>query len=199
MHTIRFLARPLLSLFFSLETKGLEDLPSDSAYILLPKHQRWEDIPLLALAVPRPLYYMAKQELFMLPVAGWFMASMGGVPVHRTRPISTRDSLRAMAAYLEKGEGIVIFPEGTYYRNALGPGHLGLVRRVHSRFDVPFVPAGITYRVGYRRTSVRIHIGKPLNGRDFSSAWELLDRVMSEIGRLSGLERPDGSDGGVGG
>ena len=56
LQVFKFLARILLLPFFRLETDGLHNLPRDSAFILLPKHQRWEDIPLLGLATPRPLY-----------------------------------------------------------------------------------------------------------------------------------------------
>ena len=65
----RIMAKLLLSPFFQIETGGIEHLPKKSAFILLPKHQRWEDIPLLGVVTPRPLYYIAKYELFMNPVS----------------------------------------------------------------------------------------------------------------------------------
>jgi 1-acyl-sn-glycerol-3-phosphate acyltransferase len=68
----RAVGRILLSPFFCLETEGIENLPQKSAFVLLPKHQRWEDIPLVGLATPRPLYYIAKYELFKNPVSSYF-------------------------------------------------------------------------------------------------------------------------------
>lgn len=183
----KLVARLLLVFRFRLEIKGLEHLPEESAFVLLPKHQRWEDIPLLALATPRPLYYMAKVELFLNPLAGWFISSLGGVPVNRVRPLASRPSLRHMMACLLKGEGIVVFPEGTYHRNMMGPGRPGLIRVIHSRFEIPFVPVGIRYSKGSGRTRVKVCFGKPLQGNRFEGIHELLEKVMADIARLSDL------------
>jgi len=65
----RIAAKLCLYPFFRIQVYGLENLPGKNAFILLPKHQRWEDIPLLSLATPRPLYYIAKHELFMKKIA----------------------------------------------------------------------------------------------------------------------------------
>lgn len=183
----KLIARLLLSIRFRLEVRGLEQLPEESAFVLLPKHQRWEDIPLLALAAPRPLYYMAKVELFLHPVSAWFISSLGGVPVDRVRPLASRSSLRYMMTCLSKGEGMVVFPEGTYHRNMMGPGRPGLIRLIHSRFKIPFVPVGIHYSEGPWRTRVKVRFGNPLQGKSFASTNELLEQVMADIARLSDL------------
>jgi 1-acyl-sn-glycerol-3-phosphate acyltransferase len=51
---IKLLARILLAPFFRLEVAGAKNLPADRAFILLAKHQRWVDIPLLGIATPAP-------------------------------------------------------------------------------------------------------------------------------------------------
>lgn len=184
----RIAARIYLFPRFRLATQGLENLPGDGPFVLLPKHQRWEDIPLLGIASARPLFYMAKAELFRRPFIRWVVSSLGGVPVSRSRPLESRGSLRKMTMLLRQGEGVVVFPEGTYYKNAMGPGHVGLVRMVYSRAKVPFIPVGIRYQVGLRRNFVSIRFGRPLEGDSFQSADALLSRVMVEIARLSNLE-----------
>ena len=73
--------------FFRLDVLGLDHLPRDSAFILLCKHQRWEDIPLLGLASPRPLYFIAKYELFKSRLGSRFFGSLGGIPLNRQRPL----------------------------------------------------------------------------------------------------------------
>ena len=151
----RLLTRFLLWPFFRLEAHGLKNLPEDSAFILLVKHQRWEDIPLLGLATPRPLYYIAKYELFKNTLSNWFISSLGGIPLNRQRPLESRRFLQATIAFLQKGEGIVIFPEGTYYRDKMGPGQIGMVKFVLSRLALPLIPVGITYTAGGRRTGNR--------------------------------------------
>jgi 1-acyl-sn-glycerol-3-phosphate acyltransferase len=181
--------RALLSPFFRLEKEGLENLPEDSAFVLLPKHQRWEDIPLLALSTPRPLYYVAKAELFSNPVSNWYMRSVGGIPLNRQRPLESRRSIRTVGEVLQRDEGLVVFPEGTYYRDRMGPGRSGMVRLILSRVSLPFVPVGIRYTGGRGRTGVVIRFGRPLEGGAAAEAGEFTGRVMKEIARLSGLDR----------
>jgi 1-acyl-sn-glycerol-3-phosphate acyltransferase len=180
-------ARFCLAPFFDLHVKGRENVPTKSSFILLPKHQRWEDIPLLGLASPVPLYYVAKSELFMNRLSRWFMSSLGGIPLDRRRPLASRNSIKAVVSLLRTKAGVVVFPEGTYYRNRMGRGHVGLIRLVHSHIEARFIPVGIHYsRKGLRRR-VDIRFGK-------TTAWDssmepdaFLGAAMKEIENLSEL------------
>ena len=183
----RIVSRIVLTPFFSLETEGTENIPRKNAFVLLPKHQRWEDIPLVGLAATRPLYYVAKSELFRDPVSSCFLKSLGGIPLNRKNPLKSRDSLNNLIELLRKGEGVVIFPEGTYYKNTMGPGRPGMIRLILSRLDLPFIPAGISYSGRRYRTVVRIKFGNPLYADSKTSVNEFMNRMMNEIARLSGL------------
>ena len=186
-HVFKFIVRILLLPFFRLETDGLHNLPQDSAFILLPKHQRWEDIPLLGIATPRPLYYIAKYELFKNALSNRFFSAMGGIPLNRQRPLESRRFLQATIQLLEKGEGVVIFPEGTYYRNKMGPGQTGMIRFVISRLKLPFIPVGINYVANGWRTRVHIKFGKAFHTDPALAAGTFVSRIMKEIAALSGL------------
>ena len=183
----RILGKICLPIFFRIESRGRSHLPTGSAFVLLSKHQRWEDIPLLGLATPRPLYYVAKYELFVNPMVGWFLSSLGGVPLNRSRPLESRRSLKRMLDLLQDGAGIVVFPEGTYYAGKMGPGRPGLVRMVLTRMTPPFVPVGIKYSRQRIRTRVQITFGAPFRKQSATPVAEFLDRMMAEIARLSGL------------
>ena len=183
----RLTAKIFLSQVFRIKTRGQENLPNHSGFILLPKHRRWEDIPLLSLAAPRPLYYVAKYELFLNPVSRWFVSSLGGIPINRSRPLESRQSLKTMLELLEKGEGIVIFPEGTYYRRRMGFGHVGLIRMIQSRSTVPFIPVGINYVAKSARTLVEINFGRAVYEGSSNRVETFLDQMMKEIARLSGF------------
>jgi 1-acyl-sn-glycerol-3-phosphate acyltransferase len=183
----KVLVRILLYPFFRLEISGLQNLPRDSAFILLAKHQRWEDIPLLGLATPRPLYYIAKYELFQNALSNWFFTALGGIPLNRQRPLESRRFLQAAIALLKKGEGVVIFPEGTYYPDEMGPGQTGMVKFVLSRLALPFIPVGIKYTANGRRTAVCINFGPALHAGPALAADTLVSRMMAEIAKLSGL------------
>jgi 1-acyl-sn-glycerol-3-phosphate acyltransferase len=186
VRVVRLLGGACLGPFFQVDARGVEHLPDASAFVLLAKHQRWEDIPLLGLSVPKPLYYVAKAELFRWAPARWMLSSLGGIPLNRDRPLESRRSLRRIIEHLRGGEGVVIFPEGTYYPGCMGPPRAGLVRMVLSRTSPPFVPVGIRYRKGIR-TGVEIRFGPPMRPESSREVRPFLDRVMSEIARLSGL------------
>jgi len=179
--------RLFLSLFFRIRTEGLSRLPREGAFLLLPKHQRWEDVPLLGLAVPKSLYYVAKHELFRNPLSLWFMTSLGGIPLNRWRPLESRRSLRAVIDLLRKGEGVVIFPEGTYFKEGMGPGRRGLLRMIRKRVDVPCIPVGIRYAGGGGRRLVRIAFGAPMRAAPEGEETDFLNGLMMEISRLSDL------------
>ncbi|MCP4682888.1 MAG: 1-acyl-sn-glycerol-3-phosphate acyltransferase [Desulfobacterales bacterium] len=181
------LSRMFLLPFFRLHTTGLENLPQKSAFILLPKHQRWEDIPLLGMATPNLLYYIAKHELFKGPLISRFLKSVGGIPLNRQRPLESRRSIGRLIELLKKGEGIVIFPEGTYYKNKIGPGHVGMIRLILSRFSLPFVPVGIKYSQEGFRTTVRVNFGTACFADSDKHASIFQDHIMKEVARLSGL------------
>ena len=180
-------SRVLLAPSFCLKTEGIENLPRKQAVILLPKHQRWEDIPLISIAASRPLYYVAKQELFRNPISRRFLKSVGGLPLDRKSPMKSRESLYDMIELLKSGEGVVIFPEGTYYRDKMGPGQLGMIRMVLSRLDIPFIPVGIRYTKNRWRTNVKIKFGSALRMDSGGVVGEFTRLIMDEIARLSGF------------
>jgi 1-acyl-sn-glycerol-3-phosphate acyltransferase len=184
---IKAFSRATLSLFYRIEIEGSGCLPRENAFILLPKHQCWQDIPIIALATPRPLYYIAKHELFESRFAGWFLESLGGIPLNRKQPLKSRGSLRAMMEFLENGEGVVVFPEGTYYKNKMGPGKTGMVKLLVSRLSFPLIPVGVKYSRMEFRILVRVQFGKPIYPHGRAAPNAILDRVMKEIALLSGL------------
>lgn len=186
----RIAARALLSPFFRVRIEGLDWFPRHGSFLLLPKHQRWEDVPLLGLTVPRPLFYVAKHELFESRLSRWFISSLGGIPLNRKRPLQSRQSIRALFSLLGRGEGIVIFPEGTYYPKTMGPGRSGLIRMICSRIRIPCIPVGIRYLPDRFPRSVRIVFGEPILGGPEMDGPEFQERIMRKIARLSGLDFP---------
>ncbi len=184
--SVRLLLKMALFPFFRLEVRGLRNLPRDSAFILLPKHQRWEDIPFTGFALPRQLYFVAKNELFTTRFTDRLFKALGGIPLNRQKPIESRRYLLASIRMLEKGEGIVVYPEGTYYRNKMGPGHTGMLRFILSRLSMPLIPVGIRYTLGGWRIHVQVAIGKVTYQKPFEPPDRLLIRLMGEMAELSG-------------
>ncbi len=189
------MARLVFSLFYKLETEVKGVLPDQGPLIILPKHQYWTDIPLVGLAFPQPLYFVAKRELFRYPLIRNYLSLGGGIPLDRERTIRTLESFKRLAGLLKRRERIVIFPEGTYFKNIVGKGKSRLLQWIltfQETFNerIPFIPVGIHYgeRIGFRR-QVKICIGSPLYAERDSEALSLTDRVMDEISRLCGMPR----------
>ncbi len=173
--------------FYDIRIEGRERLPRREACVLLPKHQRWQDIPIIALSAPRPLYFIAKYELFRNALSAWFLESLGGIPLNREQPMKSRHSIRAMIQFLKRGKGVVIFPEGTYYVNKMGPGKSGMLRLIVSRLTFPLVPVGIQYEKSHPRTAVRVRFGHPIYPSRNAPPDIILDTIMNQIATLSGL------------
>lgn len=173
--------------FFKIRVAGLQKIPEKGPFILLPKHQRWEDIPIIGLCIKRPLYYIAKHELFKNYLSRWFFSSLGGLSLNRKYPSRSRGSMEAMMTLLRRGEGVVIFPEGTYYRGRMGSGHSGLIRMIFERLSIPCMPVGIRYAKRIWRQHVDISIGMPVYSDPARDVGETYEYIMKEIARLSGF------------
>lgn len=184
---VRLAARIVLAPGFRLEVSGAGNIPTDSAYVLLPKHQRWQDIPLLGMSVARPLYFVAKQELFAAAAGDWFFKRLGGIPINRQRPIESRRYLSRVVRVLERGQGLVVFPEGTYSPGAVGPPKTGVVRFVLNRLALPFIPVGVHYCPDGLRTRALVRFGEPMLAEPSESALSFVARIMGHIARLSDM------------
>jgi 1-acyl-sn-glycerol-3-phosphate acyltransferase len=193
--TTKKTAQIVFSMFYRIETEMEIALPDHGPMIILPKHQYWTDIPIISLAFKPLLYFVAKRELFKYPLIRNYLFLLGGLPVDRIQSIRTLDSFRTLASLLRVGEKIVIFPEGTYFRNEVGSGKSRLLQMIlrfqlELGYPIPFIPVGIRYgeRLGWRRR-VEVCIGTPLFGEKESDAIALTHRAMEEISHLCHLPR----------
>ena len=117
---VRKWARFVVSLTKSdVEVRGEENIPQDTAVVLIGNHQSYLDIPVLMGYVNKPIAFIAKSEILKVPVLSKAMKLMQCTFLVRT---DMRQSVKAMAEAVEtikKGYSMVIFPEGT--RSKGGP------------------------------------------------------------------------------
>ena len=189
----RWLTRQTLGRVFTLRVEGLEHLPAQGPAIICPKHQRWEDIPVIGMALPPPPHYIAKVELFRQPVGREFIGALGGVPVDRQNPRATLSSFRRLLPLLTRGAFIVVFPEGTFVPGRVGPGKHRLIQLLlklqgqEGLGFLPFVPVGVAYEPGGWGSTVHVKLGPPLVAPGPRQAQALTDALMDRIARLSGF------------
>jgi len=106
----------LFKLFFNWEVKGKKNIPRKGGFIIASNHLSYLDPPIIGVASPRKLHYLAKSSLFKIPVLNFLIKIYGAIPIEREREYSI--SIRKGLEILKKGGGLVIFPEGT--RNPKG-------------------------------------------------------------------------------
>lgn len=127
---------------FRLRITGLEHVPRDGPVLVVANHLHNADPVLVSVALPRPLHFMAKKELFSVPVLKWIVRRVGAFPVDRGR--ADRSAFRRAEATLHHGIAVGMFPEGTRSTtNALAPAHPG-AGLIALRSGAPVLPAVIT-------------------------------------------------------
>jgi len=183
---------------------GAENMPSSGGVILAPNHVSYADPPAVGCGIRRQVHYMAKEELFRVPILGRLIRIVGAFPVRRGS--ADRAALKKAVELLNEGKVICIFPEGTRSTNGqlqepeLGIGLVALKSRA------PVVPAAIigTEKVLGpharlpRKHPVKVVYGAPMtfpdlyNSRhDRDALEEVGRRVMKAIADLLEVHRAD--------
>lgn len=163
----KFLLFVMAKLFFRLEAHGTEHVPSDGGYLLICNHASYIDPPLVGVKIPRQLHFLAKKELFQVPLLGRWISMVGGHAVDRGK--GDRKAVVESLRVLKSGKMLVAFPEGTRTPDGnLQPGKPGIVMIVQQA-GVPCVPAYVDgsfvawprHRAFPVPTKVRVFYGPP--------------------------------------
>lgn len=145
---------PLIRLFFPHRAVGLENLPEGGALLCANHVSGWDPF-LIAVALPidSRLTVMAKDQLFRIPVVGWFLRSAGVFPVKRGGNDLT--AMKTAIRSLNEGGRLLVFPEGTRVEEEGGGVAKGGVAVMATRTGTPMVPVYCGKRKKFlRRTTV---------------------------------------------
>jgi 1-acyl-sn-glycerol-3-phosphate acyltransferase len=170
----------LFRLAFRYRVVGAEKVPRDGGVIIAANHISNLDPPILGVALPRPVSYMAKKELFAMPVLGTVIMHLNAFPVDREAGGTA--ALRASLRMLKEGRAVGVFPEGG--RNVSGTNEeKGGAAFLAAASGAPVVPAAI---VGTRRlrpfAKVTVIFGDPLHVvRNRQSKEDDLEKGTAEI------------------
>ena len=163
---VRGLLQPFFHVYFRMARIGREHIPADGPFIIAANHRSFLDPFVIGMLTRRPVYYVAKRELFANRFLGWLLSSLGAFPIERGA--SDQGAMATARAILDRGDGVLMFPEGTRTR----PGPLGRPKRGVGRLALesgaPVIPVAVHGSEGVRKgilllpKKVRLRAGRPL-------------------------------------
>ncbi len=187
-----FKIRPIFKKLFRVQVEGVENIPQEKGCIIASNHRSNLDPFVLNVISPRPILFMAKQELFQVPLLGWFIKKAGAIPVKRNR----RDigALKKAIELIKEGQCIGIFPEGRRAEPGQFRKPQSGVGLLVARTQAPVVPVriegtDIVYPVGSKipkagKSSIKIKIGKPLKIEESDNYQQISEHIMEKIKQL---------------
>ena len=143
-----------------LRVRGSEHIPHQQSAVYIANHQSNFDIPILYGGLPLQFRWLAKKELFGVPLFGLAMKRCGYIPIDRSDRRKAMHSMTEAARQINEGTSVVLFPEGTRTPD----GELKEFKKggflLAVKAQVPLVPVAIcgSYRV-MSRNSWRIEPG----------------------------------------
>lgn len=169
------------------DTHGFDPGLKDQSCILMSNHQSNYDIPVLYSGLPVQFRWLAKEELFRIPIFGRSMRSAGYISIDRSNRKSAFKSLAKAAEMIRGGTSVMIFPEGTRSSDGqlLSFKKGGFVLAVDA--GVPIVPIMISGthkimpkgRLLISRQRVRIDVGKTIQSSEFTRKTK--DDLMTHV------------------
>ncbi len=187
----KFISFCIVRFFLGFKVRGQENIPKKGGFIIASNHCSFLDPPTIGAGCPRRLNYMAKDGLFKIPVIADILRNVSAFPVKREA--ADRTAIREALRRLERGEGLVLFPEGTRQpEGVLGqaePG-IGFLAAKSGAVVIPAylkgtgsaLPKGAKF---LRKSKVTLVFGEQINVERRMPYQEVSNMIMDQIRRLS--------------
>ena len=175
---LRFIDWLLVHSIFRLKVTGAQHLPEEGAAVLVCNHQSFADALIVTAASRRPIRFVMYHTIFNVPVLGFVFRSMKAIPIGPARevPEVLAKAMDDIAAALEDGQLVCIFPEGGLTKDGEVAEFKGGVARILERTPVPVIPMALMglWRSVFSRNravsvpfaklfpTVRLAIGQPI-------------------------------------
>jgi 1-acyl-sn-glycerol-3-phosphate acyltransferase len=184
----KFVVHAVAAVLWRVRVSGAQNVPREGPLIVACNHVSLLDPPILGGFCPRKLHYMAKRELFEIPLFGALIRALGAYPVDREG--SAAGAIKRSIEILRAGSAVGIFPEGGRNPKGAAQARAG-VALLASLAKSPVLPAAV---VGSNRAtrlgSISVIFGQPLrldtDGRvTREELTAFAETIMREIRRLS--------------
>lgn len=168
--------------FYRIKVIGKENFPKDGGVLLCANHIANIDPPVVGITSPRPVNFMAKEELFEMPVLKSLLPSLNAYPVKRG--MSDRKAFRKTIEVLKSGNVVGMFPEGTRSKDGKLQEGLSGVGFFALKGNAVVMPCAI---IGPYKPFTRLTVvyGKPMDltteRAEKVSAEDVTKRIMKEI------------------
>ena len=139
--TIRFIVIVICRVYLRLRIIDAHKIPKTGTFILAPSHRSTLDIPVAAATTRRRLMYMGKDSMWKIKPIGAFLTALGSFPV--TRGSADLEALKRCIAVLDRGDPLVLFPEGTRHRGRIIEPLFDGAAFIAYKTGVPIIPVGI--------------------------------------------------------
>lgn len=189
-----FLKMIFLNIFlvlFRCKVVGKENIPKQGGVIIAANHVSLWDPPLTAAFVPRYVHFMAKEELFKIPILGYIIKKLHSFPVRRGA--SDRSAIRTAISLLAEGHCLGLFPEGTRSKNGMIRKPEAGLALIALKAGVPVIPTAIIgtnkiFKKGSFLPVLEVRFGRPMTihseKTDKSALQEFSQEIMNEIEHL---------------
>lgn len=191
-YKIFFKIRPIFKKLLRINVLGIENIPLSGGCILAANHRSHLDPPVLNIISPRPIIFLAKKELFDVPVLSFIIKKAGAIPVKRDK--SDISTIKTAINLLKEGYVLGIFPEGTRAKPGEFRKPQGGVGYLIEKAKVPVIPILIegTDKVLPVKSkfpklfmyNIDVKIGKPIHFEGLTSYEHIAEKVMHEIRKL---------------
>ena len=176
----------------SVEIDGLDKLERGKSYVFISNHASLLDIPVVLYCLPFQLRFLAKKELYKIPIFGLGLRMAGHIRIDRGNLESAVESLKKASVRLKKRKSsVIVFAEGTRSLDgAVGRFKKGGIILAIS-LGIPIVPISISGSralapkgdMMIKKGTIRLGVGNPINtkGRHISDRNELLEETRNEV------------------
>lgn len=186
-----FILIPILKSLAKIKVHEIENLPKNGAVIIACNHLSFFDGFALQYAIPRPIFFMGKEENFNNPFLRFFMYQIGAFPVKRGT--YDRSALDQALRILKQGQALGMFPEGTRtYGKGLLPAKGGTAI-LAIKMNCPIIPIAMdgTQQILkniLKRPQVNITVCSPVFPDGKMTPVELSEKYMRVIAKKLPLE-----------